>query len=186
MSSIKYRNSANDTWQELQVIVGPQGPQGPAGSTYTAGTGITISNNNEISVDTTELSYNDLQDKPIIPTVPTNVSAFNNDAGYLTAHQDISGKANSADLATVATSGSYNDLTDKPTIPIVPTNVSDFTNDAGYLTQHQSLVGYATQLYVDNAIGNIPAPTTYTAGTGIDITNGVISLNLANVNGVSY
>ena len=37
-------------------------------------------------------SYNDLTDKPTIPTVPTNVSAFVNDAGYLTAHQDISGK----------------------------------------------------------------------------------------------
>jgi len=30
---------------------------------------------------------------------------------------DISGKANTADLATVATSGSYNDLSDTPTIP---------------------------------------------------------------------
>lgn len=29
-------------------------------------------------------SYNDLTDKPTIPTVPTNVSSFNNDAGYLT------------------------------------------------------------------------------------------------------
>lgn len=38
---------------------------------------------------------------------------------YLTQHQDISGKANSADLAAVATSGSYNDLSNKPTIPDV-------------------------------------------------------------------
>ncbi|MBR0166139.1 MAG: hypothetical protein IJQ13_04595 [Prevotella sp.] len=38
-------------------------------------------------------SYNDLEDKPVIPTVPTDVSAFNNDVGYLTSHQDISGKA---------------------------------------------------------------------------------------------
>ena len=30
-------------------------------------------------------SYNDLTNKPTIPTVPTNVSAFTNDAGYLTA-----------------------------------------------------------------------------------------------------
>ena len=37
-------------------------------------------------------SYNDLTDKPTIPVVPTNVSAFTNDAGYLTQHQDISGK----------------------------------------------------------------------------------------------
>lgn len=83
----------------------------------------------------------------VIPTVPTNVSAFTNDAGYLTQHQSLAdyytktqvdtalvSKANSADLATVATSGSYDDLTDKPTIPTVPTTVSSFTNDAGYLT----------------------------------------------------
>lgn len=38
-------------------------------------------------------SYNDLSNKPTIPTVPTKVSAFTNDAGYLTEHQDISGKA---------------------------------------------------------------------------------------------
>lgn len=31
-----------------------------------------------------------------IKNKPTNVSAFTNDAGYLTAHQDISGKANKA------------------------------------------------------------------------------------------
>lgn len=29
-------------------------------------------------------SYNDLTNKPTIPTVPTNVSSFNNDSGYLT------------------------------------------------------------------------------------------------------
>lgn len=33
-----------------------------------------------------------------IPTVPTKVSAFTNDAGYLTKHQDISGKANVSDV----------------------------------------------------------------------------------------
>ena len=37
-------------------------------------------------------SYDDLTDKPTIPTIPTNISAFTNDAGYLTTHQDISGK----------------------------------------------------------------------------------------------
>ena len=30
-------------------------------------------------------SYNDLSDKPTIPTVPTNVSEFTNDAGYITS-----------------------------------------------------------------------------------------------------
>ncbi len=37
-------------------------------------------------------NYEDLTNKPTIPTVPTNVSSFTNDAGYLTSHQDISGK----------------------------------------------------------------------------------------------
>jgi hypothetical protein len=46
-------------------------------------------------------SYTDLTNKPSIPTVPTNVSSFANDAGYLTSVGTIS----------------YNDLTNKPTIP---------------------------------------------------------------------
>lgn len=50
------------------------------------------------------------------------------------AETDISGKANTADLADVAFSGSYNDLEGTPTIPTVPTNVSAFNNDAGYIS----------------------------------------------------
>lgn len=45
-------------------------------------------------------SYNDLSNKPSIPTVPTNVSAFVNDAGYLTVHQDISGKEDKTNKVT--------------------------------------------------------------------------------------
>ena len=72
--------------------------------------------------------------------IPTKVSDLTNDSGYLTEHQDISGKANIADLATIASSGSYNDLLNKPTIP---TKVSDLTNDSGYLTEHQDISGKA-------------------------------------------
>ena len=59
-------------------------------------------------------------------SLPTKLSDLTDDLGtspththsqYLTEHQDISGKANTADLAAVATSGSYNDLLNKPTIP---------------------------------------------------------------------
>lgn len=39
-----------------------------------------------------------LPDTTVIPTVPTNVSAFTNDAGYLTEHQDISGKLDASKL----------------------------------------------------------------------------------------
>ena len=107
-------------------------------------------------------SYNDLADKPIIPsttglastkyvddkvaeivipTVPTKVSAFENDAGYLTEHQSLAEYAK------------------KTEIPTVPTNVSAFTNDAGYLTEHQSLADYSTtaqvQTMISSAIGAI-------------------------------
>lgn len=75
-----------------------------------------------------------------IPTVPTKVSVFENDAGYLTAHQDLSSYATKSDVPTALSqltgdsthrvvtdaektawnnksdfSGSYNALTDKPT-----------------------------------------------------------------------
>jgi len=105
-------------------------------------------------------SWNDLTDKPNIPTVPTDISAFNNDAGYLTSFQESQILTISHDtiyltggsfvkLPTVeGFSGSWNDLTDKPTLfsgdyndltnkPTVPTDVSAFNNDAGYLTSFQ-------------------------------------------------
>lgn len=50
----------------------------------------------------------EILNKPTIPTVPTNVSAFTNDAGYLTSHQDISGKE---DKMVVVTQSSGTTLT---------------------------------------------------------------------------
>ena len=46
--------------------------------------------------------------------------------GFLTEHQDISGKANVSDLKTVATSGEYNDLENKPDLTrLAPTSALD-------------------------------------------------------------
>lgn len=45
--------------------------------------------------------YNDLRNKPIIPTVPTNVSAFNNDAQYLTEN-DIDNKQDEIPIVQIA------------------------------------------------------------------------------------
>lgn len=121
-------------------------------------------------------SYNDLEDVPEIPDIPTKVSAFENDIGYvtnsivngyateewvesknyLTQHQDISGKADElyvdtelakkADKITLADVATSGSYTD---LSDVPTNVSAFTNDKGYLTQHQSLEDYATEAWVE-------------------------------------
>lgn len=46
-------------------------------------------------------SYSDLSNKPTIPVVPTNVSAFINDAGYLTQHQSLDGYAKKSDVAAL-------------------------------------------------------------------------------------
>ncbi|MBQ0113933.1 MAG: hypothetical protein KBT03_12460 [Bacteroidales bacterium] len=87
--------------------------------------------------------YNDLTNTPTIPIVPTNVSAFTNDAGYITG----------ADIP-VGFSGDYNDLTNKPTIPTVPTNVSEFTNDAGYITSYTETQNLADVVASGNSAGN--------------------------------
>lgn len=71
-------------------------------------------------------SYNDLNDKP---TIPTNLSELNED----TTHRTVSDTEKSSWNNKSDFSGSYTDLTDKPTIPTVPTNISSFTNDSGYL-----------------------------------------------------
>ena len=44
--------------------------------------------------------YNDLTNKPTIPTVPTNISDFTNDAGYIT-NADITGKADTSAVTAV-------------------------------------------------------------------------------------
>jgi hypothetical protein len=104
----------------------------------------------DLAAVATSGNYNDLQNRPQIPQIPANVSAFNNDKGYLTTETDPTVSAwakaatkptynyseikNTPTLSTVATSGNYNDLSNTPTIPTVPTNVSAFTNDKGYLT----------------------------------------------------
>ena len=82
--------------------------------------------------------------KSEIPTVPTNVSAFTNDAGYLTEHQSLDNYYTKTEVNT-----SLESKANKSEIPTVPTNVSAFTNDAGYLTQHQSLDNYYTKTESD-------------------------------------
>ena len=109
-----------------------------------------------------------LDDKADSSDIPTKVSDLTNDVGYSTF------------------SGSYNDLTNKPTIP---TKTSDLTNDSGFVdnTYHDSskqdtLVSGTNIKTINNTSllgsGNISisgGENSFTAGAGIDITNGVIS-----------
>ena len=79
-------------------------------------------------------NYNDLTNKPAIPTVPTNVSAFTNDAGYLMGYTETDPTVPAWAKAATKPAYDYSEIANTPTIPTVPTNVSAFTNDAGYIT----------------------------------------------------
>jgi hypothetical protein len=76
--------------------------------------------------------YNDLVNAPEIPTVPTNVSAFDNDANYLTEETDPSVPAWAK--AETKPTYDYSEIQNTPNIPTIPNTVSSFENDANYLT----------------------------------------------------
>ena len=125
-------------------------------------------------------SYNDLADKPTIPSldgyaktseIPSKVSELENDSnylssipeeyvtetelsakGYLTEHQDISGKVDKVEgkslisdteIARLATVDNYDDtdikaeIAKKADTTAIPSKVSELTNDSNYQTAEQ-------------------------------------------------
>lgn len=95
-----------------------------AGGDITDGSGNVLSDKadtSSLSAVATSGSYNDLSDKPTIPTVPTNVSAFTNDAGYITggtsvptadtlAEFDSTAHMNSTDMTSAEITAFVNNL----------------------------------------------------------------------------
>lgn len=118
------------------------------------------------SIVATSGSYNDLLNKPSIPSAQVN-SDWNSNSG-------ISQILNRPILATVATSGSYLDLSNKPTIysftglstqytkgdgtyATFPTTVSSFTNDSNYVTSSTlttTLGNYVTSSSLSTTLSN--------------------------------
>lgn len=73
-----------------------------------------------------------------LPEIPTKLSAFENDVGYLTEHQTMDEYAKKTDI---------------------PTKVSAFKNDMGYLTQHQDVSNLATKAELNNKADKSEIPT---------------------------
>jgi hypothetical protein len=75
----------------------------------TATTEVDIVPTTEITLATvaTSGSYNDLSNKPTIPTVPTNISAFTNDSGYITSSA-LTGYEQTSNKVTSISSSSTN------------------------------------------------------------------------------
>ena len=114
-------------------------------------------------------NYNDLTDKPTIPTVPTNVSAFTNDANYITS-ADV--PAIPTNVSSFTNDAGYITMDSIPAIPTVPTNVSSFTNDANYITSaaiptavssFTNDAGYLTE-YTEQQVLSISNDTIYLTG----------------------
>jgi outer membrane murein-binding lipoprotein Lpp len=87
-------------------------------------------------------SYNDLADKPTIPSVAGLASETYVDTA-------VAGKADSASLASVATSGSYNDLANKPSL------FSGDYDDLANKPTIPSVAGLASETYVDTAVAGV-------------------------------
>ena len=72
-----------------------------------------------------------------MPEIPTGLSGFDNDMGYIITETDPTvpawAKASTKPTYTASEVGA---LPSNTVIPTVPTNVSAFTNDAGYLTSY--------------------------------------------------
>ena len=96
-------------------------------------------------LDLTKQEAGDYALKSDIPIIPENISAFKNDTGYLTEHQDLSNYATKTDLDTKQNAGNYalkNEIPDISNLAKktdIPVNVSAFLNDRGYLTEHQDI-----------------------------------------------
>lgn len=97
-------------------------------------------------------NYNDLTNKPAIPTKTSDLANDGADGTSTYVEAD--------ELATVATSGSYNDLSNKPTIPAAQVN-SDWNADSGVaqILNKPNLASVATSGDYDDLI-NKPAPVT--------------------------
>lgn len=157
-SSLDAKNYATKTYVDEAIAAGGGGGSGDL-SAY--------AKKSELGAAAFSNSYNDLDNKPTIPeayddteirqmiagkqpigdyalkseipTIPTNVSAFTNDAGYLTEHQSLNGYATEA-----------------------------WVKSQGFLKEHQSLAGYVreedivgfqtadqVQAAITTALGNI-------------------------------
>lgn len=96
-----------------------------------AAKGATAVQPSSLATVATSGSYEDLSDKP---TIPTTLAGLTGDS----THRTVTDTEKATWNAKSNFSGSYNDLTNKPTIPTVPTKVSEFNNDAGYITEEEA------------------------------------------------
>ena len=90
-------NSAPETLDTLKELSEALGNDANFATTMTTELG-KKANIADLAAVATSGSYEDLINTPTIPTVPTNISAFTNDAGYLTSHQSLADYSTTSDV----------------------------------------------------------------------------------------
>jgi len=123
-------------------------------------------------------SYNDLTDKPTIPTVPTNVSDFTNDAGYLTSYTETDptvpawAKAANKPTYTAAEVGAI--ATTHAAAAITTTDINNWNAKSDFSGSYNDLTNKPT----------IPAATTITNTLASGIL--IATINGTNIYAPSY
>ena len=96
-------------------------------------------------------NYNDLTNKPTIPTVPTNISSFTNDSGYITSipseyitDSELTAKGYATEnyvqtaIDNAQLSGGSSETVDMTKYALktdIPTKTSELTNDSEFITE---------------------------------------------------
>ena len=159
---------------------GDQGPQGIQGIQGPAGDGSDIDLTDYYTKTETDAliptvfsgDYADLTNTPTIPTVPTNISDFTNDAGYITS--------------AAVFSGDYADLTNTPTIPSTLGDLSNVSNNTPADGQHLVFDGATNQWKPshasegsENGYGDADARNALASGAGLSYNSstGTFALN---------
>lgn len=190
-----------------QGPVGPRGPQGPPGESGTAnvyGSNLTMSEEDNTTVseaiaakaDSSSLasvatsgSYTDLENKPTIPTVPTDVSAFNNDAGYLTSFTETDptvpnwAKAQNKPTYTASEVGAIADTA--PAASITQQDISNWNGKLDSFTETDPTVPSWAKAenkptYTASEVGAATSADIATAIAAIDLSGLSTATNLVN------
>lgn len=140
-------------------------------------------NTEDLAEVATSGSYNDLEDKPSIPVVPTNVSAFNNDAGYLTGYTETDPTVPSWAKAPSKPTYTASDVGALPDSTHIPSKVSELSNDSGYITTETDPTvpawakASSKPSYTASEVGALPSNTTYVST--VNGNSGAVTVNEA-------
>ena len=92
-------------------------------------------------------------DNEIRKSIPTKTSELENDSGFLTEHQSLSGYYTKTETDTkVQEEATARENADDSIRKSIPTKTSELENDSGFLTEHQSLSGYYTKTETDSKV----------------------------------